>query len=168
MSVVTNAVRTRGSQQNLFGVFYRHGNRIVSSSFSTNWNGYSNRSIEGHCGFQSTAHRFFRSSAVFLKKKSYYDVLGVGKSATKEEIKSKYREMAKKCHPDLNRNDKSAEEKFKEITAAYEVLENDAKRQTYDNYGIDGVEVRSSCQLLHQLILLSLLPHFPKISDDSS
>lgn len=150
MSAVTNAVRTRGWQQNLFGVFYRHGNRIVCSSFSTNWNGYSNRSNKGHCGLQSTAHRFFRSSAVFLKKKSYYDVLGVGKSATKEEIKSKYREMAKKCHPDLNRDDKSAEEKFKEITAAYEVLENDAKRQTYDNYGIDGVEVRSSCQLLHQ------------------
>ena len=50
--------------------------------------------------------------------------------------------MAKKCHPDLNRDDKGAEERFKEITAAYEVLENDGKRQTYDNFGVDGVEVR--------------------------
>lgn len=66
------------------------------------------------------------------------------KSATKEEIKTKYREMAKKCHPDLNRDDKGAEERFKEITAAYEVLENDGKRQTYDNFGVDGVEVRKS------------------------
>ena len=49
--------------------------------------------------------------------------------------------MAKKCHPDLNRDDKNAEKKFREITEAYEVLESDSKRQTYDNYGHEGVEV---------------------------
>lgn len=86
--------------------------------------------------------RYFRSTAIASKQKNFYDILGVSKSASKDEIKSKYREMAKKCHPDLNRDDKSAEERFKEITAAYEVLENDSKRQTYDNYGFDGLEVR--------------------------
>ena len=144
MSFVTNAVIKRGSQQNFLKAFYPHGKRTTSCSFSTNLSGYEYYSDKGHCRFQRTTCRLFRSSAVLLKKKSYYDVLGVNKLATKEEIKAKYREMAKKCHPDLNRDDKSAEEKFKEITAAYEVLENDAKRQTYDNYGIDGVEVRSS------------------------
>lgn len=91
--------------------------------------------------YQHSAKRNFRSSAAICKKKSFYDVLGVSQSATKEEIKSKYREMAKKCHPDLNRDDKNAEKKFREITEAYEVLESDSKRQTYDNYGHEGVEV---------------------------
>ena len=86
--------------------------------------------------------RHFRSTAIASKEKNFYDTLGVSKSASKDEIKSKYREMAKKCHPDLNRDDKSAEERFKEITAAYEVLENDSKRHSYDNYGFDGIEVR--------------------------
>ena len=142
MNYVTNAVRMRGSQQNCFEVFYLHGYRSTSSSFSTSWSGHKNCCDGGQCRFHQITYRLFRSSAVFLKKKSYYDVLGVTKSATKEEIKTKYREMAKKCHPDLNRDDKGAEERFKEITAAYEVLENDGKRQTYDNFGVDGVEVR--------------------------
>ena len=75
------------------------------------------------------------------RKKSFYDVLGVTQSATKEEIKSKYREMAKKCHPDLNQDDKNAEKKFREITEAYEVLESDSKRQQYDAYGGQGTDV---------------------------
>jgi hypothetical protein len=95
---------------------------------------------------QYSSTRSFRGSAVASKKKSYYDVLGVSKTASKEEIKASYRELAKKCHPDLNRDDKNAEEKFREITAAYEVLENDGKRQTYDRHGVDGLEVRHSLQ----------------------
>ena len=74
------------------------------------------------------------------KKKNLYDILGVSKSASKDEIKSKYREMAKKCHPDLNRDDKNAEGKFKEIASAYEVLENDSRRQIYDRMETLGID----------------------------
>ena len=157
---MSSALRARAGA----GTGQRCFRALTSNSFSTNWYGYGygNRSDDGHCLFQRTTRRQFRSSAVALKKKSYYDVLGVSKSATKEEIKSKYREMAKKCHPDLNRDDKSAEEKFKEITAAYEVLENDARRQTYDNYGIDGVEVKLSLFLLHEAQSLFDPLNFPK------
>lgn len=97
-------------------------------------------------GFQCPSTRTFRGSAVASKKKSYYEILGVSKTASKEEIKASYRDLAKKCHPDLNRDDKNAEEKFREITSAYEVLENDGKRQTYDRHGVDGLEVRHSIQ----------------------
>lgn len=96
--------------------------------------------------FQYRSTRSFRGSAIARKKKSYYEILGVSKTASKEEIKASYRELAKKCHPDLNRDDKNAEEKFREITSAYEVLENDGKRQTYDRHGVDGLEVRHSVQ----------------------
>jgi DnaJ domain len=106
---------------------------------------------------QYSSTRCFRGSAVASKKKSYYDVLGVSKTASKEEIKASYRELAKKCHPDLNRDDKNAEEKFREITSAYEVLENDGKRQTYDRHGVDGLEVRHSLQSVETETTAALL-----------
>lgn len=86
-------------------------------------------------GESSNSKRYFRSSAASRNKKNFYSVLGVPKSATKEEIKSKYRELAKKCHPDLNKDDKNAANKFRELSEAYEVLEDDSKRQMYDTYG---------------------------------
>ena len=86
-------------------------------------------------GASSNSKRYFRSSAASRNKKNFYSVLGVPKSATKEEIKSKYRELAKKCHPDLNKDDKNAANKFRELSEAYEVLEDDSKRQMYDTYG---------------------------------
>lgn len=67
--------------------------------------------------------------------KSYYDILGVGKSADEKEIKSAYRKLARKYHPDVNPNDKSAEAKFKEISEAYEVLGDAEKRKLYDQFG---------------------------------
>lgn len=67
--------------------------------------------------------------------KDYYEVLGIQKGATEKEIKSAYRKLALKYHPDKNPNDKLAEEKFREITTAYEVLSDSQKRQTYDQYG---------------------------------
>jgi len=66
--------------------------------------------------------------------KDYYDILGVSKSATATEIKSAYRKLALQYHPDRNKT-KEAEEKFKEVTKAYEVLGNEEKRKTYDQFG---------------------------------
>ena len=63
------------------------------------------------------------------EKRDYYEVLGVGKTATADEIKKAYRKMAVKYHPDKNPGDKAAEEKFKEAAEAYEVLSDPQKRQ---------------------------------------
>lgn len=73
-------------------------------------------------------------------KRDYYEVLGVQKSATAEEIKKAYRKMAMKYHPDRNPDSKEAEEKFKEVGEAYEVLSDEGKRQRYDQFGFAGVD----------------------------
>jgi molecular chaperone DnaJ len=74
-----------------------------------------------------------------MDKRDYYEVLGVGKTSSKEEIKAAYRKLALKYHPDRNPDDKEAEERFKEATEAYEVLSDDAKRQRYDRFGHQGM-----------------------------
>ena len=74
-----------------------------------------------------------------MSKKDYYDVLGVTKSAGKDELKKAYRKLAMKYHPDRNPDDAQAAEKFKELSEAYEILSDDQKRQTYDNFGHEGV-----------------------------
>lgn len=71
--------------------------------------------------------------------KDYYEILNISKDASQNEIKSSYRKLAKKYHPDLNPNDKEAEHKFKEINTAYEVLSNPEKRKKYDMFGEAGV-----------------------------
>jgi len=73
-------------------------------------------------------------------KRDYYEVLGVGKDASAEDIKKAYRKMAMKYHPDRNPDNKEAEEKFKEAGEAYEVLSDDDKRARYDQYGHQGVD----------------------------
>ena len=72
-------------------------------------------------------------------KKDYYDVLGVSRDASDAEIKSAFRKLAKKYHPDLNKDDPSAAEKFKEAQEAYEVLSDEQKRSQYDRFGHAGV-----------------------------
>ncbi|RPI65303.1 MAG: molecular chaperone DnaJ, partial [Ignavibacteriae bacterium] len=74
-----------------------------------------------------------------MAQRDYYEVLGLGRGATEQEIKSSYRKMAMQFHPDRNPDDPTAEEKFKEAAEAYDVLSNPDKRARYDQYGHAGV-----------------------------
>jgi molecular chaperone DnaJ len=76
------------------------------------------------------------------QKRDYYEVLGVPKNATTEEIKSSYRKLALKYHPDKNQGEKDAEQKFKEAAEAYEVLSDTEKRSRYDRFGHGGVSAQ--------------------------
>ena len=77
-----------------------------------------------------------------MSKRDYYEILGVSKSSTADEIKKAYRKVAMQFHPDRNPGDKEAEEKFKEAAEAYEVLSDQDKRGQYDRYGHAGVNGR--------------------------
>ena len=70
-----------------------------------------------------------------MAKRDYYDVLGIKKNSNPDQIKSAYRKLAVKYHPDKNEGDKAAEEKFKEASEAYHVLSNSERKQNYDNFG---------------------------------
>jgi molecular chaperone DnaJ len=75
-----------------------------------------------------------------MSKRDYYEVLGVGKSTSAQDIKKAYRRIAMKYHPDRNSDDANADEKFKEASEAYEILSDAEKRQAYDQYGHAGVD----------------------------
>jgi molecular chaperone DnaJ len=78
-----------------------------------------------------------------MAKRDFYEILGVAKTATEDEIKKSYRKLAMKYHPDRNPDNKEAEEKFKEVKEAYEMLTNPEKREAYDRYGHAGVDPNS-------------------------
>eukprot|EP00747_Dinoflagellata_sp_TGD_P217104 gnl/TRDRNA2_/TRDRNA2_89549_c0_seq1.p1 gnl/TRDRNA2_/TRDRNA2_89549_c0~~gnl/TRDRNA2_/TRDRNA2_89549_c0_seq1.p1 ORF type:complete len:325 (+),score=73.76 gnl/TRDRNA2_/TRDRNA2_89549_c0_seq1:69-977(+) len=80
------------------------------------------------------------SAATNLEESDFYRVLGVSRSSSKEEIKKAYRKVALKYHPDKNKGNKQAEEVFKAASEAYEVLSDDQKRRTYDQFGIEGLK----------------------------
>lgn len=73
-------------------------------------------------------------------KRDYYEILGLSKGASEDDVKKAYRKLAKKYHPDMNKNDPSAETKFKEVNEAYSVLSDSEKRSKYDAYGHAGVD----------------------------
>src|SRR3970040_738492 len=82
-----------------------------------------------------------QESQVGMAKRDYYEVLGVPRSASKDEIKRAYRKRAKEYRPDMAKGDKkAAEEKFKELSEAYEALGDDGKRKIYDAYGHEGLK----------------------------
>ena len=72
-----------------------------------------------------------------MAKRDYYDVLGVSKTSSKDEIDKAYRKKAKQFHPDISKEE-NAEEKFKEVQEAYETLNDETKKSNYDQYGHDG------------------------------
>src|SRR6202035_1845103 len=74
-------------------------------------------------------------------KKDYYEILGVKKAASAEDIRKAFRKLARKYHPDVNPNDKKAEEKFKEISEANDVLSDEKKRKVYDQVGFSSDQI---------------------------
>ncbi|MGN0985485.1 MAG: DnaJ domain-containing protein, partial [Candidatus Enterenecus sp.] len=74
------------------------------------------------------------------EQRDLYEVLGLQKGASDDEIKKAYRKLAKKYHPDLNPGDKEAEKKMKEVNGAYEVLSDAEKKGRYDQYGFAGID----------------------------
>ena len=74
------------------------------------------------------------------EKRDYYEVLGINKGASDDEIKKAYRKLAKKYHPDLNPDDKKAEANFKEVNEAYAILSDKDKKAKYDQFGHAGVD----------------------------
>src|SRR2546430_14199323 len=74
-----------------------------------------------------------------MAKRDYYDVLGVSKTASGDEIRKAHRKLVRQYHPDVNKNNKQAEEKFKEVQEAYDVLSDEHKRKQYDQFGHAGI-----------------------------
>jgi molecular chaperone DnaJ len=101
-------------------------------------------------------------------KRDYYEILGVSRSATEEELKKAYRKLAIKYHPDKNPGDKAAEEQFKEAAQAYEVLSNPEKKSAYDRFGHDGVRGASGNGRPGDMNMDDIFSQFGDIFGDNS
>lgn len=101
-----------------------------------------------------------------MSKRDYYEVLGVSKNATKEELKKAYRKKALQYHPDKNPGDKEAEEKFKEAAEAYEVLSDDNKRRQYDQFGHAGMSGFAGGGFSGGMTMEDIFSNFGDIFDD--
>ena len=99
-------------------------------------------------------------------KRDYYEILGVDKNASKDELKKAYRKLAMQFHPDRNPNNAEAEEKFKEAAEAYEILSNDEKRANYDRFGHNGV--RGGFESTGFTDINDIFSHFSDIFSGSS
>lgn len=116
----------------------QHSQTTLSRNYSSYYtNQRMLRSLNGK--IKGSNYRFFSSG----QKRDFYDVLGVSKGADKGTIKKAYFKLAKKYHPDRNKDNKDATEKFKEATEAYEVLSDEKQRQMYDQFGHAGVDPNS-------------------------
>ena len=102
-----------------------------------------------------------------MGKRDYYEILGVSKEATKDEIKKAYRKQALKYHPDKNPGDKKAEEHFKEAAEAYEVLSNDEKKARYDRYGHAGMGNSGGGFSGHNMTMEDIFSSFGDIFGDA-
>ena len=89
-----------------------------------------------------------------MSKRDYYDVLGVQKGASDDELKKAYRKLAMKYHPDRNSDDPNAPDKFKEASEAYEVLSDNSKRSSYDQFGHDGVDAHLVLAEDHRVLMI--------------
>jgi molecular chaperone DnaJ len=102
-----------------------------------------------------------------MGKRDYYEVLGVSREATKEEIKKAYRKQALKYHPDKNPGDKKSEENFKEAAEAYEILSNDEKKARYDRYGHAGMGSSGNGFGGHDMTMEDIFSSFGDIFGDA-
>ena len=90
-----------------------------------------------------------------MAKRCYYEILGLARGASEQDLKSSYRKLAKDCHPDANGGDKDAEQKFKELSEAYEILKDPQKRAAYDHMGhaaFEGPGTRSRLRARFRLV----------------
>tara|TARA_B100000949_G_scaffold28780_1_gene22031 strand:- start:1097 stop:1456 length:360 start_codon:yes stop_codon:yes gene_type:complete len=91
-----------------------------------------------------------------MADKDFYEILGVAKNAGEDEIKKSYRKLAMQYHPDRNKDNKVAEKKFKEVSAAYEILKDPQKRAAYDQYGHDAFRQGGLEALMVSVILVAV------------
>eukprot|EP01041_Mallomonas_annulata_P009920 gene9920-20629_t len=145
INLITSGLRLSKSQIRSRNYTTNVRTKVAVSMYSTYRNFHHSRRSDKRDFYEGKLNIQYQLSLLFLNKhqRHQYLVLGVPKDAPKTDIKKKYFEMAKKYHPDVNKDDPSAGAKFREASEAYEILENDEKRKLYDSYGHAGIDPNS-------------------------